>query len=148
MRDLTKFMADNSIKDQILRLVVVCFLGLLIGYAMMKFVHWRIETSPDSACGLLKESFKNNDSFVFKSCKLREEDGKSGVVLSLRVKDEMEQYFDQHMENITNENITDSQIDFYCAEFFDLTRADSLNLIITGKSGELQQVDVTRDICL
>ena len=112
MRYLTKFMADNSIKDQILRLVVVCFLGLLIGYAMMKFVHWRIETSPDSACGLLKESFKNNDSFVFKSCKLREDEGKSGVVLSLRVKDEMEQYFDQHMENITSQLLEQTPIDW------------------------------------
>lgn len=140
-------MAENLVKYQIIKLIVVCFFGLMLGFGMVRLIHWHIETSPDSACGALKTSFKNNDSFDVRKCSLKGTDHGSTIQLFLQVKEEMEQYFELQMENITNENITDNQIDFYCIEFFDRTRVDELDLSIVGKSGTLQKIDITREIC-
>lgn len=140
-------MRKKIIKKQIFKLIIVCCLGLLIGFAMMRFIQWHIDTDPSSACDLLKKSFASNDTFSLKSCSLKEKNKHKAIVLVLNVKEEMEAYFDQDLEKINNENITDHQIDFYCSEFFDRTRVDELNLNIDGKAKKLQEIDLTRDIC-
>lgn len=140
-------MKRNEILLNVMRLLVYCSIATFIGFSIVRVVYYWVETRPDEVCAQLKKSFKENDSFEYKSCRLKYEQDFDVVYLKLKIKDEMLQYFSATDSDIDDESLTESQRNFYCSEFFDRTRVDELKLTIRDNEKDLQVIHVTRNVC-
>ncbi len=120
---------------------VCAVLGFVIVWTFFKIVDGR----PENVCSELGKSFKMNDTFDFSSCRLENDDS---IYLVLDVKKGMENYFDDADPDVTEDELSSTQLDYYCAEFFDHVRINSLDLNIRVGKKSRQKIHVTRNVCM
>ncbi len=133
----------------VLRFICYGIICAILGFFFVWWIFRILDGSPDGVCNSLKHGFKDNDTFEYSSCRLVENDklGSDEIKLVLNIRKGMEVYFDDEPRDITENELTSSQVEYYCDEFFSRARVDYLDLVIKFKGDVKHRLKISREIC-
>ncbi len=129
----------------LLKFFCYSFVCVIAGFFAVWLFFRLVDGSPENVCNELGKTFKLNDTFAFSSCKLHNDDE---IVLVLDVKKGMEVYFDEIPAFVSEEELSSTQLDYYCAQFFDRVRISSLDLNVRVKQKVRQRIHISRNVCM
>ncbi|MGN1357007.1 MAG: hypothetical protein ACI4VX_04945 [Succinivibrionaceae bacterium] len=133
----------------ILRFVCYGIICALLGYFFVWWIFYLLDGSPGGVCNSLKQSFKDNDTFEFSSCRLisQEDQDSDEIKLVLKIRKGMEVYFDDEPKDLSERELNSTQVEYYCNEFFSRVRVDYLDLTIRYQDQVRHHLKISRDIC-
>lgn len=129
----------------LLQLFCYSFVCAVLGFVLVWVFFRIVDSRPENVCSVLGQSFKMNDTFDFSGCRLENDDS---IVLVLDVKKGMESYFEDADPDVTEDELSSTQLDYYCSEFFDHVRINNLDLNIRIGRKTRQQIHVSRNVCM
>ncbi len=129
----------------LLKLLCYAFVCSVLGFVVVWCIFSFADGRPGSVCGELDRSFSTNDTFEYSQCSLS---GDDGISLVLDVKKGMEVYFQEIPGVVTDDDLAPDQLDYYCAQFFDRVRINSLDLKIRVDKKIRQRISVNRNACV